>query len=112
MAKPTELAQKYMDAFFGKAPLESMEEIFAENLIFEGPYQYTTSAKAYINSLKQNPPINVSYEMEEMFEKENMVCFIYQFSKPRVKTRMVQTFEVNNEKISKTKLIFDTKTFK
>ncbi|MBT5951370.1 MAG: nuclear transport factor 2 family protein [Betaproteobacteria bacterium] len=111
MAKPTELAQKYMDAFFGQEPLESMEKIFAENLIFEGPFQRTTSAKAYLESLRKNPPTNVSFETEEVFENENSVYFIYQFSKPGVKTRMVQTFEVNDEKISKIKLVFDTKVF-
>ena len=111
MSNSIELAQKYMDAFFGKAPLESLEEIFADNLVFEGPYLYTTSARAYMNELRKNPPANVSYETEEIFEKENMVCMAYQFSKSGVKTRMVQIFEMNNEKISKIKLVFDTKTF-
>ncbi len=111
MATPTELALKYLNAFIGHEPLESMEAVFAENLIFEGPFQRTTSAKAYIESLRKNPPNNVSIETEDVFEKENSVCFVYQFSKQGIKTRMVQTFEVNDEKISKIILVFDTNAF-
>jgi len=111
MPKPIELAQKYIDTFCGLQPLESMEAIFAENLIFEGPFQRTTTANAYLESLRKNPPTGVSIDMEEIFEKENSVCFIYQFSKPGVKTRMVQSFEVNDEKISKIILVFDAKAF-
>ena len=111
MTNPTELAQRYMDAFYGHEPLESMEKFLAENLIFEGPFQRTTGAKAYLESLKRNPPVNVSYETEEVFENENSVCFVYQFSKPGVKTRMMQTFEVCDGKISTIKLVFDTNSF-
>jgi len=111
MATPTELALKYLNAFYGDEPIESMEGILAENLIFEGPFQHTASAKTYLESLRKNPPTNVSFETEEVFEKENSVCFVYQFSKPGVNTRMVQTFEVNDEKISKIILVFDTNAF-
>ena len=111
MTIPTELAQRYMETFFGQKPLESMEKLLAENLIFEGPFQRTNSAKAYIESLKSSPPENVSFETEEIFENENSVCLVYQFLKPGVKTRMVQTFEINDGKISKIKLVFDSKAF-
>lgn len=111
MTKPAELAQIYMESFFGQTPLENMEGILAENLIFEGPFHRSTSAKDYLDAIKENPPINVNYEMEEVFENENSVCFIYQFLKPGVKTRMAQTFEVYDGKIHKIKLIFDARAF-
>ena len=100
-----------MASFFGKAPLESMEAILAENFIFEGPFHRSTSAKAYLEALKEDPPMNVNFEMEEVFENQNSACFVYQFSKPGVKTRMAQTFEVCDGKICKIKLVFDTKAF-
>ena len=65
-----------------------------------------------MRSLKKDPPTNVHYEMEEIFENENSVCLIYQFSKPGVKTRMVQTFQIAEAKICKIKLVFDTNAFK
>ena len=111
MIKPAEVAHKYMESFFGQAPLESMETLLSENLIFEGPFHRFSSAKAYLEALKVDPPNNVSFEMEEVFEKEKSVCFVYQFSKPGVKTRMVETFEIYGGKICKIKLVFDTKAF-
>ncbi len=111
MNKPIELAQKFMESFFGQSPLESMEAILSEDLIFEGPFQSSKSAKKYLESLRENPPIDVNFEIEEVYENENSVCLIYQFSKPGVKTRMVQVFEVYDEKICKIKLVFDTRVF-
>lgn len=49
--------------------------------------------------------------MEEIFENENSVGFVYQFLKPGVKTRMAQMFEVYDEKICKIKLVCYTKAF-
>lgn len=111
MTTATEIAKRYMASFFGHTPLENMAAILAENLIFEGPFHRSVSAKAYLEALSADPPINVSFEMEEIFEDENSVRFIYQFIKPGVKTRMVQTFEVYDGKISKITLVFDTKEF-
>ena len=111
MIKPIELAEKYMESFFGKAPLETMESLFAEDLIFEGPYLNSKTAKDYLQALQKDPPVKVNYEMEEIFEKENSVCLIYQFSKLGLKTRMVKIFEVADGKICKIKLVFDTSAF-
>lgn len=111
MTTATEIAKRYMASFFGHTPLESMAAILAENLIFEGPFHRSVGAKTYLEALSEHPPINVSFEMEKIFENKNTVCFIYQFIKPRVKTRMVQTFEVYDGKISKIILVFDTKAF-
>jgi len=111
MTKPVNLAQTYMASFYGQAPLDKMEPLLAVNLIFDGPFQKFSTAKSYLDSLKANPPRNVHYKMEEIYEKGNSVCFIYEFSKPGVNTRMAQTFEINDGKISKIKLIFDTSAF-
>lgn len=101
----------YMESFYGQAPLEKMEPLLAVNLIFDGPYQKSSTAKSYLDSLKADPPTNVHYKIEEIYESENSVCFIYEFSKPGVKTRMAQTFEIDDGKICKIKLIFDTNAF-
>ena len=101
----------YMESFFGQAPLERLESLLATDLIFDGPFQKSTSARSYLDSLKADPPTNVHYKMEDIYETNNSVCFIYEFSKPGVRTRMVQTFEVCDEKICKIKLVFDTNAF-
>jgi N-acetylneuraminic acid mutarotase len=108
---PLELALKYMAAFFGEAPLASMKPLLADDLFFRGPFHSFESAKAYLASLGENPPVDVACRILDVYEKENSVCLIYQFSKPGVKTPIAQTFEVRDGKISRIELIFDSKEF-
>ncbi len=111
MPKPMDLAKKYMDSFFGKKPLETMESLLADDLVFDGPFYSYCTSKEYLDSLRENPPIDVQYDLEEFYQNENSVCLIYLFSKPGVETRMAQTFEVADGKICKIKLVFDTNAF-
>lgn len=109
--RPVELAEKYMACFFGDAPLEFMEALLADDLIFRGPFYEFTSARDYLESLKANPPNDAKYKLENFYENDNSVCFIYLFTKSGIETLMAQTFEVDDGKISKINLIFDTKAF-
>ena len=111
MTKPLELAESYMKSFFGQAPLEMMNTLFADDLVFEGPFQKSSSAKEYMDTLREDPPKNVHYTLEKTYGDENSACLIYMFSKPGVETRMVQTFEIANDKICRINLVFDTKAF-
>lgn len=111
MTKPLALAESYMKSFFGQAPLEMMGSLLADDLIFEGPFHKSFTAKEYIDALMEDPPKDVHYILEKIYEDENSVCLIYVFSKQGVETRMVQTFEVVDEKICKINLVFDTNAF-
>lgn len=111
MAKPLDLAEIYMKSFFGQAPLDMMNEILAEDLVFEGPFHKSSTAKAYIESLRENPPGDVHYHLENAYEDENTACLVYLFYKPGVETRMAQRFEIADGKICKISLVFDTSAF-
>lgn len=111
MTKPLDLVESYMKSFFGQAPLEMLKNLLADDLKFDGPFHKSSTVKEYLDSLRENPPMNASYKTEETFESENSVCLIYMFSKPGVKTRMAQTFEISDGKICKIKLVFDTSEF-
>jgi hypothetical protein len=111
MTRPLELAERYMDSFFGRAPLEAMTTLFADDLVFEGPFHQFISAREYMDMLRRDPPENAHYVLEKTYEDENSVCMIYMFSKPGVQTRMVQTFEIAGDKICRIKLVFDTGAF-
>lgn len=111
MAKPVDLAERYMKAFFGRAPLEKMSELFSDDLVFEGPFHKYASAKQYIDALMEDPPKDVNYVLERIYEDESSVCLIYTFSKHGLETRMVQMFEVADGKICKIHLVFDTRAF-
>lgn len=111
MTKPIDLAVSYMNSFFGQAPLEEMNSLLADDMHFEGPFHKSSTAKEYFDTLKENPPEDVNYVLEKTYHDEHSVCLIYVFSKPGVETRMVQTFEITDEKISEIKLVFDTSAF-
>ncbi len=108
---PLEIAHKYMDCFYGKEPLEEMRALLAQDLHFEGPlYRFVTGGD-YYQSLQDNPPENVNYEILNEYESENSACLVYLFRKPGVETLMAQTLEVENNKICQIRLIFDTSMF-
>ena len=111
MTKPLELAQGYMKSFFGQAPLETMATLLADDLVFEGPFDKFFTAKDYIDALQKDPPADVRYVLQRAYEDENSACLIYMFSKPGIETRMVQTFEIADEKICRITLVFDKKAF-
>jgi hypothetical protein len=109
--KPLKLAQQYMEIFFtGKNP-EELSQIFSDDFSFSGPFYQFDSAKDYINSLKTGPPEDCEYKIIQSYEDDISACLIYDFSKPGVNTPMAQIFEINNGKISKILLVFDTGEF-
>lgn len=59
MTKPIDLAKRYMESFFGPMPLNTMEVLLSDDLVFDGPFHKSSTAKEYLNTLRQNPPINV-----------------------------------------------------
>ena len=100
-----------MEAFYGLAPLKQMEVLLADDLEFDGPFYKSDTAKEYLSTLRENPPVDVHFDLEESFENSTSVCFIYRYSKPGVETRMAQTFKITNGKISRIRLVFDTNAF-
>lgn len=100
-----------MACFYGEAPLAEMESLLADDLVFQGPLYEFSSAKDYLESLKEDPPIGAEYKTIKVYEGDDSVCLIYQFSKQGIETLMAQTFEVDGGKIARINLIFDTSKF-
>ena len=109
--KPLDIVQKYLASFYGEAPLEEMKSLLADDLSFKGPFYEFDSAKAYFAALVADPPRDTSYRILNTYQKGNLVCLIYQFSKPGVETTMVQIFEIMGDKIARIRLIFDPAVF-
>lgn len=109
--KPLDLALEYMDVVFGGKDIERLSNLLADQFSFQGPFFKFDSAVDYINSLKADPPKDFGYTMISTFEDEASACLVYRFSKPGVDTPMVQLFKINNGKISKILLVFDTAPF-
>lgn len=110
--RPLELAQQYMDAFYGGSPIDSLSSILADDLIFKGPLFEFDSAKDYLDSLEKAPPKEVSYKILHRYEDKNAACLLYEFRKPGIHTVIAQHFETSNDRIVKILLVFDTTQFR
>ena len=101
-----------MRAFFGEESLDTLNELFSSDLEFEGPLYKFDKATDYIDSLKSDPVKNASYKLLAEYQDKDSACIVYEFTKLNVSTTMVQWFQVKNEKITKIRLVFDSRAFK
>jgi hypothetical protein len=109
--KPLKLALKFMDIFFSGEKMDRLRPLLADDFSFNGPLYKFDSAEDYINSLQADLPKGFNFEIIRSLEDESSACIFYQFTKPGVCTPMAQMFEVNEGKISKILLVFDTSAF-
>lgn len=106
--KPLKIALKFLDAFYHEEDLVLLRELLHDDLVFEGPLYEFTSAEDYIESLRQDPPGGMDYRIVKSFSDDSSVCLYYEFTKPGIRTPMVQLFDIENGKIRRIRLVFDT----
>lgn len=109
---PINLALEYLDIFMSGERLDRLHGLFAEDLEFKGPFFEFHSAREYVDSLKASPPTGCSCNILRTFENGPAVNIIYEFEKPGVRAEMSQFFEMEDGKIKKILLIFDSARFK
>ena len=100
-----------MEVFYGGESLDSLMSLFSQDFSFKGPYWEYNTAKEYIESLKSDPPCELAYKIINAYENDTSACLLYQFLKPGISTPMAQMFGVNNGKIARILLVFDTAAF-
>lgn len=108
--KAAELALRYMEAFYA-ADLAGLRAILRDDLQFDGPFFRFNTAAAYLDSLAAAPPVEMSYEITRSYEDETSACLVYRLTKPGVETMLAQVFEVEEGKIRRIRLIFDSAAF-
>jgi len=106
--KPLKIALKFLDTFYHEEDPELLHELLRDDLVFEGPLYEFTSAEDYIESLRQDPPKEIEYRIIKSFSDDSSVCLYYEFIKPGIRTPMAQIFDIDNDKISRIRLVFDT----
>lgn len=104
---PIELAKVYLMSFFGEKPVEDMRAVVVDDLEFNGPYYHFNTADEYIESLKERLPPESSYEILKELEKGNTCCLVYRYIRDGKEDIMAQLFEVNEDKITRIRLVFD-----
>lgn len=107
-----ELVKVYFEVFFENHQFEKLYDIFAGELIFIGPFICSNTASEYINALKKDPPVNCSYEIIHQFEQQNKINVLYKFKSAEVEAWMSQLFEIEDGRIAKIILIFDSALFR
>ena len=109
--KPLDLALRYMEIIYSEEGPQALKEILAEDVRFEGPFFEFDTADDYIAAMEKYPPKDFQYDLVHSYEDQNSACLIYHFTKPGVKTPMMQFFEVDNQRITRILLIFDSAPF-
>jgi len=91
--------------------IEGLSRLLSDDFIFKGPLIEFSSKETYIESLKEDPPVDCQVEILKTFESGNEVCVLYTFNKLNISTPMAQYFRINDCKITETLLVFDTGVF-
>ncbi len=114
---PRELALRYLDIFVGTgsaggAPLEAMLDVLhPTDFRFEGPFAAFDSAAAYVQALRDDPPLNCSYEPIAVLEQRDEACVVYDFVRDELRAKMSQLVRVRDGRICHLLLIFDSAPF-
>ncbi len=106
-----ELACSFMEIFFSGHDLDRLHGILADDLEFDGPFYQFVSRQDYVASLLADPPVDCRYRVLHEFVDGDKVNLIYEFTKPGVTSLMSQLFEIQDAKISRITLIFDSASF-
>jgi hypothetical protein len=105
-----DVAIEYLTGF-SEGDLDRIKRVLADGFEFNGPFLSGKSAEEYIKTLEADPPEKSLFKIISMFYRDDEVCIIYRFEKPGVVADMAQLFKFEAGKISKSKLIFDSRLF-
>ncbi len=105
-----ELAIQYLDGF-AQGDLNTIKNVLSNGFEFSGPFYSEKTAADYIKALASDPPDRSTYRILSIFERDDEVCIIYKFEKKGVAAHMAQLFKFDSGKISKSRLIFDSRQF-
>ncbi len=105
-----ELAIQYLDGF-SEGDLKKIRKVLSDEFELKGPFYSGKTAADYIRTLTSDPPDKSSYRIVSIFEGDDEVCIIYKFEKKGVAAHMAQLFKFDSGKISKSRLIFDSRQF-
>lgn len=106
------LGRAYLNLLCSGADIDELEQLFAADLVFEGPLFKCNRAQDYLERLKSDPPRDWTYRVRAAFEQGSRACLFYTFSKPGLEVPMAQLFEAEGGRLTKISLIFDATQFK
>lgn len=106
-----QLAHNYLEIVFNSGKMEDLSMIIHNDLQFDGPLFTFSNRQSYIDSMVKQPPQGFKYEIMNEYGDENSAFILYQFSKPGISTPMAQHFQLEDKKIKRITLLFDSTKF-
>ena len=95
---------------FCAGDIESLGALLTEDFQFEGPFHRSDSRNAYLRCLKEDPPEEADFDVLRIFEDDEEVCLVYEYSKPQGSVLIAQWNRFRGDKIAEMTLIFDGRT--
>ena len=92
---------------FCSSDIPAIEELLADEFSLEGPLGSFDSREEYVSCLKSDPPVSGSYDIISVHESPECVSVYYNYQRGTVRMTIAQLFWIDNEKISRTLLVFD-----
>jgi hypothetical protein len=105
MTKP-EVVLEFLKHFCN-ADIDSVAALLTADLRFSGPFYQFDSRRAYIESLKSNPPERCGYKVRSLTEGDNEVSVFYDYEKGTQSVTIAQLCRFKDQKISEIVLVFD-----
>ena len=101
-----DVALAFVSAFCsGDVP--GIEELLTHDFSLTGPLATFDSRDEYVSCLNSDPPVPVSYEIISVLDSPKCVSVYYNYLRKSVSITIAQLFWIQNEKISRTILVFD-----
>ena len=101
------IALDYLDAFCS-GDLTAVAATLADAFSLAGPLGTFDSKRSYIDALRRNPPQAGRLDVIEALEYGDKVAVFYRYLKPGGGRLIAQLFWLQDGKISKTLLVFDS----
>jgi hypothetical protein len=105
-----EIAMEYLRCFCA-GDIDGIDALLADNLHFTGTLHTYHSAREYLDSLRKDPPEACDYKVLSITESDQHVALFYEYQKPDRTMQIAQLFRIEDEKIHKVLLIFDSRGF-
>lgn len=99
-------ALNFVKAFCG-GDIEEIESTLGRQFSLSGPLFTFDSKEAYLSSLNADPPVPGPYKIISVMELSDCVSIYYTYQRHSESITIAQLFWMENEKISKTLLVFD-----
>jgi len=92
---------------FCEGDICGLEPLLAPGLRFEGPMHAFDSAAAYLDSLRQDPPVRCGYKVLGIAADNDSVAVFYEYCKPGRHMKLAQLFTIRQLQIHGILLVFD-----